>query len=390
MKTYWICRGRVLVATAVAVVMVAVGGCGALDRSEPPLTPVNVGEGEDSSPITPPIGSDETVASMAGIRNAVIALRCPEKIVGTVRPLSIMALDLDTADVVREYPINLPDDISLAFDCRHKRGTAGLSGGALAVRQLFDEEFERMAIAVRGTGIRSGRVGYFDIRTRETVDLRPPSTDSFAVEHRDGNAIFHPGRDGIWFVGLGQASEGSTVYSISIAGGEPRHRDTLGVYSSGRLLMSAELDDTPYIDTGDLLSPNVERYVTTGFDEKGAVWSIRLLADQSVLASTNSRAGEPAFWLDNDRLLLLSEKPTGNNFIIIEIEAGSPKAKERMVLPENDRLNLTPVPTPNRDALYFLSRRGGSTIMYRVGVDGSGMTEVGPVAEDLVLVDVRT
>jgi hypothetical protein len=282
--------------------------------------------------------------------------------------IALSALNEDTGAIVRQVIITLPPNTQTTYGC---------ADGTAAFRQMFNQDYSRLAVTIADPADGSHRIGYIDLATQQLVNLEPKQPGSFQAAPQHTSAVYGPVSDKVFFTSNGtralfgaidtcsrtvggttllESNPARTVQAMPIGCGwaiwDPGQKITNGI------ILSRDGVDTLMFDTYDLFP--------------------------QATSATPGRLGLPLRWIDETRLIVRYDTTRSgsvgpNTFLVVTF---SPDLRAitgfSLLLPNSDRQNSSPVLAPDRSRLAFLSVQGKTSGLYVMTLPAAGATPAPP------------
>jgi WD40-like Beta Propeller Repeat len=250
----------------------------------------------------------------------------------------------------------------------------------LRMREQFDTDLGRVAVTTSKLPDGSQHVGYVDLATKQFTDVSGTAGAAFSSNPPvDSNPVFSPSRPELWFL-----RDGRDIYSTDLNGGNLTKRSSPPMPQSGGnpgFLVEGGTDQ-PISDglrqfdvlpnpTGTIAVAARPGQIDT--QQGGGIRIFTNPADTFAPLDTNfdSTKGSatvltgvgacvPEAWVD-EASLLCSSSTSPPDLMITPITRGSSSATATALLPPNHRNSYSPVVSPDRSTIAFLSRGQGTT-----------------------------
>ncbi len=253
----------------------------------------------------------------------------------------------------------------------------------LQMREQFDTGLNRVAVTTSKLPDGSQHVGYVDLATKRFTDVSGTASGGFTSNATvDSNPLFSPSRSEIWFL-----RDGRDIYSTDLSGGHLSKHTTPPASASGGvtgfLIESGTDQPVNYMkESGPEqlhVLPNPSGTIAVaarpeqGYPHQAGgirvfthpadtfapldVWSDSTKG--SAIAMTGVGACVPEVWVD-EATLLCSSSESPPALMITSIASGRTSAAAVALLPPNQRENFSPVVSPDRSTVAFLSRGQGT------------------------------
>jgi hypothetical protein len=248
---------------------------------------------------------------------------------------------------------------------------------AMLPRQLFDRDYERMAVQIPDEENDADHVGYVDA-SGKVHDLTGAPGSGFADKQpHETTPVFDRVDNQIWFLGDDDL-DGQKVYSRDVTTGAMTDRGTLPnrygifVYQGHRKATNFSLYGGVW-----LANPSGTAMVSGSVDPTGESIEIKALVGGKdteptvTLADAASGCG-PAGWLDDHTALCREIDYSGagrtSNFYTITLSADYSRVTSvgGRILPDNDRDNTLVAIAGDGSEMIFEADRGATSEFYRV------------------------
>ena len=363
---------HVRVATLVLMVLGAVtlGGCGG-QRDGHSGTGTTVAqtapEGGGSS-----AGGGAAAPSLGKAHNAIIAAACSG---GGLDPEAYTLTAISpTGEPTATVTISLPDGVE---------GTYGCGDGSYAFRQMFDKDYSRMAVTIHDSDNNSDHVGYYDLTSQQVVDLDANSGSSFAAAPQNHNPVFSPTTGDLWYVS-GPIDNHQILRRPADGGQAIDTGQHFRYYGETKFVVAADRIVPTDGDNGGLPDPSgrfLASYSSTASSSQNKFNIKRDPYDEGAVAEVPDDYPKelrgPLAWVDRRRVLAYVDQstmdnPRRNNFALITLSPDLKKVEGgRLLLPNSDRDNASPVVSPDHRTVAFLSGRGSKAGLYMTSIEGT-------------------
>ncbi len=378
----------------IVISLLATIGCGSQEGVL--LTPTEGASGGQEDVLLTPEDVDSEVdgaPTLGLLTGVIIGANCNMSPFSDETTITLMAIPEGGGQPLAQIEIPLPAGTSTAFDCRD---------GSYAFRQVFNEDYSRMAVTIRNSADQSEHVGYINTATGELVDLETDSTSDFAAASQNHNAVFDPASGDLWFVaGNPSGMNVGTIMSMPADGGDSAETGEAFQYVGQDKFVLAGKSGHIAIPTNSngLPLPNPPGTVTALYNSIGGaeLRAALTLVDPANPEGDHGKEGErvlsvegqdlpapglvPVAWVDDDTLITSVDISTMSNLRASSLQLFdfSPDLQGLQstyrVIPDSDRTNRSPVVSPEGDTLAFLSYRGETGGLYTVPLSESGPTD---------------
>ena len=384
---------RVAAVGAAAVVLVS--GCGGVGAS------TTHGDRTPGSPTSRSTSPRSTSSNQ--FNSGIVGASCSETAV------SLFAIPQEGGSFKARKDLTLPAGVSPTFGC---------DDSPYAFRQSFNKDFTRMAVTITNPADSSQHVGYLDVGSGRLVDLDAHRTgSSFQAAAQDHSPVFDPATGDIWFVsGRPNGLSTGKIMKVAAGGGAAVETGQAFKYAgSDSFVLAGRSGRIVVPDSSNVLPlPNPAGTVTAAYNSIGG----RRLGAALTLVDPNDPAGghgyqenkllslegpalpagglTPMVWVNDDTLLTSVDistisSTTANSMQLFRFNTQhSQVLGTHRVLPDSDRTNRSPVISPDKKRLAFLSFRGATGGLYivRLGAHPAQPAEV-PSAYPAVLLEWR-
>jgi hypothetical protein len=254
----------------------------------------------------------------------------------------------------------------------------------LRMREQFDTGLKHVAVTTSKLPDGSQHVGYVDLATNKFTDVSGTAAGSFSSNAPvDSNPVFSPSRPELWFL-----RDGRDIYSTDLSGGSLTKHSLPPMPPSGggpRFLVEIGTDQPiSYSTTGGFYQipvlPNPSGTIAVAArpeqfnpHQDGGIQVFTHPADTfappddrstptkgSAIILTGVGVCVPEAWVD-EATLICSSSANPPELMITPIAQGRTSATATALLPPNHRENYSPVVSPDRSTVAFLSSGQGTT-----------------------------
>lgn len=321
-----------------------------------------------------PDASDRSASArgVADINNALVGISCFDN------GLRLVAITTTDGRVAARRDVTFPPNALPTYTCRSH---------GYALRQTFNSDFTRIAVTITHTSDASKHVGYMDVRSGELVDLDKEEANEFAAAPRHYSSVFDPSSDDIWYLDNTDPSEGLTVQAIDPNGGSRTTVATVGSLADDFIITGRSGNLTEFTSSGDLPLPNpsgtaLAEYDSIGGEALAAALTLLSVVTGHRLTSIEGRrlpvsGPVPLVWVDDHTLVTESDisGPTNTTARAMQVFRFSADLRRLVgttpLIPDSDRTNSSPVVSPDRTSVAFISSRGSTVGLYRVRIGTS-------------------
>lgn len=254
----------------------------------------------------------------------------------------------------------------------------GTGGGAFSLhtREQFDAGFGRVAVTTGKLADGSQHIGYVDLANKQFVDLSGSGGSGFSSAIAiDSEPVFSPGGAELWFL-----RDGKDIYSTDLSGGHLTKRFSPPPPPNAgdpRFLVEPGTNQ-PIVYNPDLsqfrVLPNPSGNIAVAplADQRPGIRVFTHPEDTFADPQKGSSVGmpnvgmcEPDAWID-DVALLCDTSGSPPQLLITKVRPQSTSATATAFLPPNQRQNFSPVVSPDRTSVAFLSKpeSGTTTSLY--------------------------
>jgi len=295
-----------------------------------------------------------------GLKDVWVAITCD----GGMRLTVLAASD---GKSVAETTITFPDGATPTYDC---------GANPYYLRQIFDQNFTRVAVKILKLDEGASHIGYIDISTGRLIDLDVSSPTSFNTAPQHENPVFEPHSEQIWFHDRTNP-QNEAILHIDPSGGpaaqsgyEIRSFEYSKFAVGTRYVMPFNGDDGGAIPSPDGSLLARLSFVPGDFRKRLNIAKTPWSKDPQAIANAYRDLGEPITWIDDTHVLAYADSssmqsPQASAFAVVTLNAeGTHVLSVERLLQNNDRRNFSPVVSPDHKRISFLSGRGADVGVY--------------------------
>lgn len=324
--------------------------------------------------------SRAAVGSFSSLTDVVIGASCSDSLSMMGGIVQVAAFRPSTGEVVKQATISLPTGATTAYDC---------SDSAYLFRQMFDKNFERMAVSLYNRETGGNDVGYIDIETGLVTDLDAGRND-FVPAAQHTNAVFNPADDSIWYTESNQA-----IFAVDPSGGQAR--DTGARFKYAGQTKFVVVNGSPTItdwDSRDIILPSPSGNVVAHYGDSETTLGgsdFTFMSDatartaQFVLKADDGRSPSrhvPVLWINETHLITTVDissmsAPAAQSLALLQTAPDHRSLfSYQLLLPQTDRHNFAPMVSPDGSTLMFISSRQQKAVLYTLNLGTKGAQPV--------------
>lgn len=304
--------------------------------------------------------------------------------------VDVVGIDPDSGDVVTRRTFTVPP-VPDRDGC----------GEAILTRQLFDRDYERMAVQIHDEQNDADHVGYVDASGKLHDLTGDPGSGFSDKQPHETSPVFDRVDNQIWY--LGEYDGDQAVYSRNATTGARTDRGTLP-NRYGLFVYQGKQHATDFSLWGGawLADPSETAMVSQGIDPTGESIEFKAFVggrdtEPTVDLPDAASGCGPVGWVDDHTVLCREvdySRPPGrtSNFYTITLSADFSRvtAVGKRILPDNDRDNTFIAIANDGSEMIFEADRGDTSDFYRLKLQpGSAPAPTAAIPADYSILEWR-